>query len=154
MTDLSTVLFSNTAASPYGTTRWMSPELLGTTHFRSGIRPSRESDCYAFGMTIYEVRGHLLFWSPHIYPPPGTQRSSAVPPAAVSRSCMRGARRGASGKAPERLISWSHRYTMGTVAVLLERDRFSATCCPAVVRLSSPGRPYLGTTPCRVLSHN
>jgi serine/threonine protein kinase len=39
-----------------GTTRWMSPELLkahqsGTRH----VRPTKESDCYALGMVVYEV---------------------------------------------------------------------------------------------------
>ena len=39
-----------------GSTRWMSPELLDPD--RSGFgdgRPTKESDCYAFGMVIYEV---------------------------------------------------------------------------------------------------
>ena len=39
-----------------GTTRWMSPELLDQDHpdFRGGRR-TKESDCYALGMVIYEV---------------------------------------------------------------------------------------------------
>ena len=43
-----------------GTCRWMSPELLDPERF--GIpqsednRPTRQSDCYALGMVIYEVR--------------------------------------------------------------------------------------------------
>ena len=42
-----------------GTCRWMSPELLDPERF--GIpeseddRPTRQSDCYALGMVIYEV---------------------------------------------------------------------------------------------------
>ena len=39
-----------------GTTRWMSPELLAPDQF--GItddRPTKQSDCYALGMVIYEV---------------------------------------------------------------------------------------------------
>ena len=42
-----------------GTYRWMSPELLHPERF--GIlgsevdRPTKQSDCYAFGMVIYEV---------------------------------------------------------------------------------------------------
>ena len=39
-----------------GTIRWMSPEILALDH--SGIknsRPTKESDCYALGMVIYEV---------------------------------------------------------------------------------------------------
>ena len=39
-----------------GTTRWMSPELLDPDQFESSDgRPTRESDCYALGMVIYEV---------------------------------------------------------------------------------------------------
>ena len=39
-----------------GTVRWMSPELLDPERFypKHG-RPTKESDCYAFGMVIYEV---------------------------------------------------------------------------------------------------
>ena len=39
-----------------GTVRWMSPELLDPHRF--GIaddRPTKESDCYALGMVVYEV---------------------------------------------------------------------------------------------------
>jgi len=45
-----------------GTRRWMSPELLDPERF--GIpesednRPTRQSDCYALGMVIYEVSPH------------------------------------------------------------------------------------------------
>ena len=42
-----------------GTTRWMSPELLAPEQFgvpqSEGDRPTRQSDCYALGMVIYEV---------------------------------------------------------------------------------------------------
>jgi serine/threonine protein kinase len=38
-------------ASDQGSTRWMAPEL-----FKEGVRKSRMSDVYAFGMTILEVR--------------------------------------------------------------------------------------------------
>ena len=39
-----------------GTTQWMSPELLDPERFglKEG-RPTKESDCYALGMVIYEV---------------------------------------------------------------------------------------------------
>ena len=56
MVDLSTILLSETAASFGGTCRWMSPELLDPQRFGSKGRPTRESDCYALGMVIYEVR--------------------------------------------------------------------------------------------------
>jgi len=55
MTDLSTMLFSETIVSPGGTVRWMSPELLDPTHFGSNGRPTRGSDCHALGMVVYEV---------------------------------------------------------------------------------------------------
>jgi len=42
-----------------GTYRWMSPELLYPERFgipqSEGDRPTRQSDCYALGMVIYEV---------------------------------------------------------------------------------------------------
>ena len=39
-----------------GTTRWMSPELLDPDQFEfSDGRPTKESDCYALGMVMYEV---------------------------------------------------------------------------------------------------
>ena len=45
-----------------GTYRWMSPELLYPEGFgipqQEGDRPTRQSDCYAFGMVIYEVSVH------------------------------------------------------------------------------------------------
>ena len=50
-----------TTSSSYtigGTTRWMSPELLALFLDKSGLknnRPTKQSDCYALGMVIYEV---------------------------------------------------------------------------------------------------
>jgi len=42
-----------------GTRRWMSPELLHPEMFgmpeSENNRPTRQSDCYALGMVIYEV---------------------------------------------------------------------------------------------------
>ena len=39
-----------------GTTRWMSPELLHPEQFGSdNSRPTKESDCFALGMVIFEV---------------------------------------------------------------------------------------------------
>ena len=54
MVDLSTLL-SETVGSPGGTYRWMSPELLDPKSFGSNGCMTRESDCYALGMIIYEV---------------------------------------------------------------------------------------------------
>ena len=43
-----------------GIHRWMSPELLDPEMFgvpeSEGDRPTKQSDCYALGMVIYEVR--------------------------------------------------------------------------------------------------
>ena len=66
MVDLSAFL-SVTAGSSEGTYRWMSPELLDPDGFDSDGRPTRESDRYALGMVIYEVR--CLYASPLIYCP-------------------------------------------------------------------------------------
>ena len=55
MDDLSTNLLSVTSVSSVGTFRWMSPELLDPSRSSSNGRPSRESDCYALGMVIFEV---------------------------------------------------------------------------------------------------
>ena len=72
MTDLSTFFLSNTADPLRGTINWMSPELLDPTLFDSDGLPSRESDCYALGMVIYEVNRFLLFWNSFAYASPGT----------------------------------------------------------------------------------
>ena len=55
MVDLSTMFLSETVVSSGGTLCWMAPELLDPPHFGSNGRPTRESDCYALGMVIYEV---------------------------------------------------------------------------------------------------
>ena len=49
-----TSLMSFTAG---GTPRWMSPELLDPDRFGiTDCRPTKQSDCYALGMVVYEVR--------------------------------------------------------------------------------------------------
>jgi len=59
-------LLSNDTLMPFtagGTYRWMSPELLYPERFGipqpEGDRPTRQSDCYALGMLIYEVGIHV-----------------------------------------------------------------------------------------------
>ena len=53
-----------TSLMPYssgGTERWMSPELLMPEQFGfSETRPTKQSDCYALGMVIYEVCLHSI----------------------------------------------------------------------------------------------
>ena len=49
-----------------GTIQWMSPELLAPENF--GLResrPTKESDCYALGMVIYEVLSAQRPYAPH-----------------------------------------------------------------------------------------
>ncbi|KAF9643698.1 kinase-like protein [Thelephora ganbajun] len=55
-------LFSNDSLAsftPGGSNRWISPELIDPGEFKipqsEGGRPTRQSDCYALGMVIYEV---------------------------------------------------------------------------------------------------
>ena len=72
--DLSTIPLSATTFSSAGTVRWMSPELL----FGQNSPPSRESDCYALGMVVYEVSWlHSLRWS-FTYPTLGPDRSPTI----------------------------------------------------------------------------
>jgi len=68
MVDLSTVVLSKTISSSGGTLCWMSPELLDPPRFGSNGCLTRESDCYALGMVIYEVSwARPLRWS-LVYP--------------------------------------------------------------------------------------
>jgi len=47
---------TSSSVASRGTTRWMSPELLDPDRLESSDgRPTKESDCYALGMVIYEV---------------------------------------------------------------------------------------------------
>jgi len=49
------MFLSETDVSSGGTFCWMSPELLDPLRFGSSGRSTRESDCYALGMVVYEV---------------------------------------------------------------------------------------------------
>ena len=55
VTDVTTTFLSETNGPSGGTHCRMSPELLDPKTFGSNGRPTRESDCYALGMVIYEV---------------------------------------------------------------------------------------------------
>jgi serine/threonine protein kinase len=49
-----------------GTTRWMSPELLEAHQLGTkDCRPTKESDCYALGMVIYEVLSGQAPFTPY-----------------------------------------------------------------------------------------
>jgi serine/threonine protein kinase len=49
-----------------GTTRWMSPELLEAHQLGTkDSRPTKESDCYALGMVIYEVLSGQVPFTPY-----------------------------------------------------------------------------------------
>ena len=57
MKDPDTILDTHTSVGGIGTPRWSAPELLDPPTFGfKCCRPSKESDCYSFGMTVYEVR--------------------------------------------------------------------------------------------------
>lgn len=44
-----------------GTSRWMSPELLDPERFGADSdRPTKQSDCYALGMVVYEVSADAI----------------------------------------------------------------------------------------------
>lgn len=56
-----TDITASTDGGTHGTYRWMSPELFYPNDFGlDKFQVTKESDCYAFGMVIYEVGG-----SPH-----------------------------------------------------------------------------------------
>ena len=55
--------FSTASGGGAGTLRWMSPELLDPDRFGLRGDATKGSDCYALGMTIYEVlSGHVPFF--------------------------------------------------------------------------------------------
>ena len=56
MADLGTNIMSKSFRSSEGTIRWMSPEILDPHRFKSGGHMTEQSDCYALGMVIYEVK--------------------------------------------------------------------------------------------------
>jgi len=52
-----------------GTFRWMSPELLDPERFDlAESRPTKESDCYALGMVVYEVLSGRSPFAPNAAP--------------------------------------------------------------------------------------
>jgi len=56
-------LLSSSSYTQGGTARWMSPELINPQRFGfENSSPTKSSDCYAFGMVIYEtISGRLPF---------------------------------------------------------------------------------------------
>jgi len=62
MTDPGTMLETHTSVGGIGTPRWSAPEVLDPPSFGfKYCQPSKESDCYSLGMTIYEVRAFITF---------------------------------------------------------------------------------------------
>ena len=59
MSDLGTTFFSESIDLLGGTLSWMSPELVIASRADPKARATRESDCYALGMVIYEVSWFL-----------------------------------------------------------------------------------------------
>ena len=57
MKDPGTVLETHSSVGGIGTPRWSAPEILDPPSFGfKHCQPSKASDCYSLGMTIYEVR--------------------------------------------------------------------------------------------------
>lgn len=60
--DPDTIMDAHTSTGKIGTLRWSAPEILDPSSFNLKVRrPSKESDCYSLGMTIYEVHSAALF---------------------------------------------------------------------------------------------
>jgi len=72
LTIVSDHTYFSTSSSAFagGTVRWMSPELLHPEFFGFDYgHPTKESDCYALGMVIYEVltgQSPFVQWKDHI----------------------------------------------------------------------------------------
>lgn len=62
--DTDAVVDTHTSVGGIGTPRWSAPELLDPPSFGlKSCQPSKQSDCYSFGMTIYEVRCiYYTYW--------------------------------------------------------------------------------------------
>ena len=61
VSDQSTTTFPTTTGGPI---RWMSPELLDPDGSNPESRPTKESDCYALGMLVYEVLSGQVPYAP------------------------------------------------------------------------------------------
>ena len=62
----------STTASTFvggGSIQWMSPELINPEGFNMDGHPTKESDCYALGMVIYEVLSGRAPFAPENAPP-------------------------------------------------------------------------------------
>jgi len=104
-----------------GTRRWMSPELLDPEGFgmpeSEDNRPTRQSDCYALGMVIYEVGFHCIdpaITSSQPVMPLGLVRTSPLPRDTVrysSRPCHHG--RGSTEETGGGETTWIHQRTVG-----------------------------------------
>ena len=96
------------------TTRWASPDILDPTRFgvpeAEGDRPTRQSDCYAMGMVIYEVGSSAddpLTWVINLHP--GVVWTLPVPQPRAGRYNHEGnSRWGATEETRERTTPWVH----------------------------------------------
>ena len=99
---LSSFLSNDTLMSftPGGTTRWMSPELLDPERFgvpeSESDRQTRQSDCYALGMVIYEVGSSVDKAVDRFNRDTGIMRTQPIPRHYAGRSGHGGSRRGGS----------------------------------------------------------
>ena len=129
ITDLTTTFLSETDGSPGGTYCRMSPELLDPKTFSSSGRSTRESDCYALGMLIYEVSTGLNALVPLLHTP-GLDWPATLP----SRTCLHAhsshTERGTPRETPSRRIFRVLRCPVGIGTVVLERNELDSTDCP------------------------
>lgn len=140
--DLSTVPLSATTISTAGTVRWMSPELL----FGQNSPPTRESDCYALGMVIYEVSLMYSSLRPFFYPSPGSDRPPTV---LSSRSLRSGDRCAGWGASKETRLSQDFGFLWNAVGVdvhVLERITLFSTNCSRPPSLPSRCLSDLGAS--------
>jgi hypothetical protein len=138
MTDLSTIVLSKTVASSGGTLCWMSPELLDPPRFGSNGCPTRESDCYALGMVVYEVSWvHPVVMVSRL-PITGSDWPPTIPPYILPHVRSRRTQRRASRETSRRRIFRILRYTLGVGAIVLERVGFDSADRPAAGGLLFP----------------
>ena len=104
MTDLSTLVLSETVVFSGGTLSWMSPELLDPPRFSSDGCPTRESDCYALGLVVYEVNFALVVTIVSCSSTSGSHRSPTVQSHNCLHTCARYTKRRTSKETARRHV--------------------------------------------------